>query len=158
MTRTRRKESGLIVVGVDGSDESITALKWAIEEAHTRGARVRAMNIWNYPPTGYGVGIDMGAVSLLTEETIDTAAQTVVDQAVEKALVGVDEPPFVERVVRQGSPARELLAESKDADLLVVGQRGHGGFIGLLMGSVANQVMHHATCPTVVIPRENTVS
>jgi nucleotide-binding universal stress UspA family protein len=153
MTRTPHKENGLIVVGVDGSDESITALQWAIEEAHTRGSRLRVMNIWNYPPTGYGIDVDMAAVSLLTAETIEATARIIIDQAVEKALVGIDEPPFIERVVRQGSPSRELLAESKDADLLVVGQRGHGGFIGLLMGSVANQVMHHATCPTIVIPR-----
>jgi nucleotide-binding universal stress UspA family protein len=149
-TSTDQKETGLVVVGIDGSEESITALQWAIEEARIRGARVRAMNVWTYP---VGYGMEMAAINVLDSETIEQTARAVLDQAVEKALIGVDEPPLVERVIRQGSPSKELLAEAKGADLLVVGQRGHGGFLGLLLGSVANQVLHHATCPAVMIPR-----
>jgi nucleotide-binding universal stress UspA family protein len=153
MSTTPQKEVGLVVVGIDGSDESIDALSWAIEEAHTRGARVRALNIWNCP---VGYGIEMAAMSSLTPEILEKSASAVLNEAIEKALVGVQEPPRIECVVRQGVASKELLAEGMNADLLVVGQRGHGGFIGLLLGSVANQVLHHATCPTVVIPRQAT--
>ncbi len=150
MTNSLRKETGLVVVGVDGSEESIVALKWAIEEARIRGARVRAMNVWNYP---VGYGIEMAAISALDVETVEKSARGVLDHSVEAALLDVDEAPQVERVTRQGSPSKELLAEAKDADMLVVGKRGHGGFLGLVLGSVANQVVHHATCPTVVVSR-----
>jgi nucleotide-binding universal stress UspA family protein len=155
MTTTPHKESGLVVVGIDGSEESIAALKWAMEEARLRGARVRALNVWNYP---VGYGIEMAAMSTLTPESMEDAARATLDASVDKALVGFDEPPFVERVIRQGAASKELLAEGKGADLLVVGQRGYGGFLGLLLGSVANQVLHHATCPTVVIPRVGAAS
>lgn len=109
------------------------------------------MNVWNYPA---GYGVETSALSLPDLETMERYARTTLDEAVDKALIGIDEPPFVERVVRMGSASQELLSEGREADLLVVGQRGHGGFLGLLMGSVANQVLHHATCPTVVIPKE----
>jgi nucleotide-binding universal stress UspA family protein len=58
---------------------------------------------------------------------------------------------LVNEIVTQGSPAQALLSASKGADLLVVGRRGHGGFLGLLLGSVATQVVNHATCPVVVV-------
>jgi nucleotide-binding universal stress UspA family protein len=151
MTTTPNREIGLVVVGIDGSEESLAALKWALEEAHIRGARVRAMNVWNYPA---GYGVETSAWSLPDLETMERYAQTTLNESVDKALIGIDEPPFVERVVRMGSASQELLFEGRNADLLVVGQRGHGGFLGLLMGSVTNQVLHHATCPTVVIPKE----
>jgi nucleotide-binding universal stress UspA family protein len=147
-------EVGLVVVGVDGSDQSIEALKWALDEARIRGARVRAMNIWNYPA---GYGIEMSAMAVVTPEFLEKAALTTLDTCIEKATAAVERAPLVERVARQGSPSRELLHEGQRADLLVVGQRGHGGFMGLLLGSVANQVLHHATCPTVVVPRVNKV-
>jgi nucleotide-binding universal stress UspA family protein len=150
MNTTPLHEVGLVVVGIDGSDESVDALLWAIEEAHTRGARVRALNIWNYP---VGYGIEMAAISSFTPEILEKSASAVLNEAIQKALVGVQEPPRIERVTRQGVASKELLAEGMNADLLVVGQRGRGGFIGLLLGSVANQVLHHATCPTVVVPR-----
>ena len=149
MVTTAQKESGLIVVGIDGSEESVSALSWAIEEARVRGARVRAMNVWSYP---VGYGIEMAAMSTLDAETMEKSARRILDESVDQALSGVAEPPLVERVIRQGAPSRELLAEGEGADLLVVGQRGHGGFLGLLLGSVANQVLHHATCPAVVAP------
>jgi nucleotide-binding universal stress UspA family protein len=150
MSTSSHKETGLVVVGIDGSEESIDALSWAIEEAHIRGARVRALNVWNYP---VGYGIEMAAINSFTPEMMEKSASTILNEAIDKALIGVQEPPMIERVSRQGVASKELLVEGKGADLLVVGQRGHGGFLGLLLGSVANQVLHHATCPTVVIPR-----
>ncbi len=151
MTTNPHIATGLVVVGIDGSEESIAAFTWALEEARIRGARVRAVNVWNYP---VGYGVEMAALSTISPETMERSAHTVLNQSVDQALIGVTEPPPVERVIRQGAASRELLDEGSGADLLVVGQRGHGGFLGLLLGSVANQVLHHATCPTVVIPRQ----
>jgi nucleotide-binding universal stress UspA family protein len=137
-----------IVVGIDGSENSVAALQWAVEEAKLRNTTVRAVNAWEYPyvatapsPIGFPVppAIDMQ----------DTAEQ-VLGGVVQQAQI----PPgvVVERVVYEGSPAKVLLDEAaKDGELLVIGARGRGGFIGLLLGSVATQVVHHAEVPTVVV-------
>jgi nucleotide-binding universal stress UspA family protein len=142
-------ESGLIIVGVDGSQESMAALLWAMEEARLRGARVRAVNAWDYP---VGVGIELTPTTLYSYETMQQASESVLGNVVDKAYALVKEPPLVERCSKQGPAAMALLAEAKGADLLVVGTRGHGGFRGLLLGSVADRCARHAVCPTVVIP------
>jgi nucleotide-binding universal stress UspA family protein len=149
MTASAKNQTGIIVVGIDGSDQSQAALHWALTEAKVREARIRAINVWNYD---LGYGSDVAPMSMLEPAAMEKAARTTLDVAVDVVVAGFDNPPLVERVVSMGSASHELLEEGKRADLLVVGQRGHGGFLGLLLGSVAHQVTHHATCPTVVIP------
>jgi nucleotide-binding universal stress UspA family protein len=136
-----------IVVGVDGSKSSLVALDWAFDEAHRRGAPLVAVAAWQYPAAlaAEATGFYTGA---MTEELPENARQ-----ALEEALASVDHRGVdVTQVVDMGSPARILLDQAADADLLVVGARGLGGFRGLLLGSVSQQCVTHATCPTVIVP------
>ncbi|MEO8697936.1 MAG: universal stress protein [Acidimicrobiales bacterium] len=137
-----------IVVGVDGSSNSTAALQWAARRASASGATVHAVYVWRFPPIAVApVPLGMGVPP---PEIIEKAA------AEELAgFIAAAELPGDVRVVptiREGSPAAVLLEESRHADLLVVGARGHEGFVGLLLGSVATAVAHHATCPIAVIP------
>jgi nucleotide-binding universal stress UspA family protein len=138
-----------IVVGVDGSEGARDALRFALEEAWVRGTSVRVVAAWHIPVAAYGgafVPPDPALVGQLGPEA-RRAAERAVEDAGELAA-GVD----VETVVREGTPARVLLEEADNADLLVVGSRGLGGFRGLLLGSVSQQCAHHAPCPLVIVP------
>ena len=138
-----------IVVGVDGSEGSKVALRWALEEAlQLTDARVIAVATWLYPVataspfmSGYDVPIDLTEP---TEERLKATLAEVVGERYQKLSV-------IPRVVA-GSAASTLIQEGHDADLLVVGTRGHGGFKGLLLGSVSHQVANHAPCPVVIVP------
>lgn len=139
-----------IVVGVDGSEGSLKALRFALEEAARRGAEVKAVSAWHIPGIVYEVGwsaapIDVAEFPTIAEESLRTSL----------AAAGVNESAVkVTPVVRQGQAADVLCAEAIGADLLVVGSRGLGGFRGLLLGSVSNQCASHAPCPVVIIPHE----
>ena len=140
--------SGTIVVGVDGSEESRRALRWAIDEARLRGARVVALRAWIYPALAAGGLIP--ATSDLVDQLATTERKELADAVAEAAPGGVE----VEQVVVEDAAARALVEAAAGADLLVVGSRGHGGFTGLLLGSVSQQCAHHAPCPVVIIPPE----
>lgn len=134
-----------IVVGVDGSESAQQALQWAVDEARLRSATVEAVYAWHQPfATGYA---EMGEIGIgqFAEE-----AQRILDVAVD-AVDATGIAP-VERKLATGNPAPTLVDEAKGAALLVVGSRGRGGFTGLLLGSVSQQVAHHAPCPVVIIP------
>jgi nucleotide-binding universal stress UspA family protein len=138
-----------IVVGVDGSDESLHALRWALEEARSRGAKLTVIYAWVYPhlpPPGFAppVQVDMGGLQLGAEALLDAAVSEV---------VGPDAGVECERAAVQGTAAAVLVEAAEDADLLVVGSRGLGGFTGLLLGSVSQQCAHHAPCPVVIVRR-----
>jgi nucleotide-binding universal stress UspA family protein len=144
-----------IVVGIDGSDSAQAALRFALDEARLRGSAVRAVAVWQVPATWYG-GTLAPPVDGLDEELEAGTRRTL-----ERALAGAGERAAgldVESVVREGAPARVLLEEADDAELLVVGSRGLGGFRGLLLGSVSQQCSHHAPCPVVVVPHERELS
>ncbi|MBG6058115.1 nucleotide-binding universal stress UspA family protein [Cryobacterium sp. MP_M5] len=136
------ERSFLVVVGVDGSPESIAALRWAVDEARLRHGRVRPITSWSYPP-----------------RTADVEGEYIDDRSERGAeriqAVALDAVPFegvdVTGHIVQGPPASVLLDAANGADLLVVGSRGLGGFSGLLLGSVSNQLVHHAPCPVLVI-------
>jgi nucleotide-binding universal stress UspA family protein len=134
--------SGIVVAGVDGSEGALRALRWAAEEARLRGARLRAVWVWSYlDQTGEAFDPSYG----------EDDARRLLDEAV--AAAGVDAGGLdVERRTVCDLPARGLLGAAGDADLLVVGARGMGGFRGLLLGSVSQQVAHHAPCPVVIVP------
>lgn len=135
-----------IVVGVDGSEHGERALDWAVKEARLRGARLRLVAAWHLPPKVYsGPGYIPTAG---TRESFERFASEAVDAAATHARdAGVE----AESVIREGQAAEVLVEEAANADLLVVGSRGHGGFAGLLLGSVSAQCAHHALCPLVVV-------
>jgi nucleotide-binding universal stress UspA family protein len=135
-----------IVVGVDGSAHAQHALAWALDEARRRGASVRAVTAWNFVPATAFAGGPSVELRIFEE-----GGREVLDHALEKAdTSGLAEP--VKPVLVPGGAAGAILAEANDATLVVVGARGLGGFKSLLLGSVSQQVAHHAPCPVVIIP------
>jgi nucleotide-binding universal stress UspA family protein len=134
--------TGRVVVGIDGSDGALLALRWGAAEARTRGATLAVVHAWTDPAL-----TALGAVVFDTGAYEDAARQTVADAAASIADVDVD------TVVVQAHPAAAILDAAAGADLTVVGSRGRGGFAGLLLGSVSQQVLHHARGPVVVVPR-----
>ena len=134
--------TGVVVVGVDGSDGGRRALQWAAEEARLRGARLRVVHVWSYLNQA-GEAFDPAYGEDDARRFLDESVAGLGDGA-----SGLD----VERVAVNDLPARGLLDSAADADLLVVGARGMGGFRGLLLGSVSQQVAQHAPCPVVIVP------
>lgn len=131
----------LIVVGVDGSPESVKATAWGVEQARATGGSLELVIVWARP-TSYGLPLVVGGYNPEQE------AQDVVD----KAATGIDLPPArLHKSVINGAAPTVLVDRSKHADLLVVGSRGHGGFAELLLGSVSDHCVHHAACPVVVV-------
>lgn len=135
-----------IVVGVDGSGAARQALGWALEEARLRHATVDVVHAWRMPyPDGYPIRTLTAPPAVEVEQE----AHRLLDAAVGSAAT---EGTRVEPVLVCDSAARALIDLAKGADMVVVGSRGRGGFAGLLLGSVSQKVLHHATCPVVVIP------
>jgi nucleotide-binding universal stress UspA family protein len=140
---------GTIVVGVDGSEGSLAALRFALAEAKIRGAQVKAVNAWHVPPAVYGGGWAPAAVDLDEFPKLAEAALAKTLEEVGAGSSGVS----VTAILREGQAADVLVAEAPNADdLLVVGSRGLGGFRGLLLGSVSQQTAQHSACPVVVVP------
>lgn len=139
-----------IVVGVDGSKSSLRALNWAIREAGGHGAGLTvlavhevASNHWTGNPEVYPA-----------DQSFTEAMRQSAEEAVQKAVSQAGDPAPSSVTVRavSGLPAQELVTASADADLVVVGSRGGGGFSKMLTGSVASRVVAHASCPVVVVP------
>ena len=137
------------VVGFDGSENSSAALQWAIEHVQRLGGgSIKVVMAWSYAPTsvgGYGIG-----GSLPPAESMQEVTEAGLTEAL--ATVAPPEGITIESVVREGPAAKVLIEESEGAEILVVGKRGHGGFLGLLIGSITNQVVNHAVCPVVIVP------
>jgi len=138
-----------IVVGVDGSDGSTAALEFAAEEAALREAPLRIVAAWDVPAAVYGSGFTP-AVDAGTLEALGGRMQELADEAAETAK-RLQPSIQVEAAAVAGQPADVLLERAAGAGLIVVGRRGLGGFKTLLLGSVSQQVVHHATCPVVVV-------
>jgi len=133
-----------IVVGVDGSDSSKAALRWAIRQAKLTGGSVDAVTAWHYPPTyGWAPTAD-GAVDLKS-----IAEKTLIEALAE--VSGLEPEVPVRPVVTEGHAADVLLRATRGADLLVVGSRGHGGFASALLGSISLYCVLHAHCPVLVL-------
>lgn len=135
-----------VVVGTDGSSNALRALRWAVDEARMRGTGLTVLAVVPVPVTLAQIGRPLVG----QPEAADVrAAETSAKEAV--AEVGADDVEVAVRVVA-GVPAEELINASADADLLVVGSRGGGGFSRLLLGSVSSQIVHHTRCPVTVVP------
>lgn len=142
---------GTIVVGVDGSAGSQAALAFAVAEARLRTCRLRVISAWSLTYVAAPIGMMAPIDDALLPELQDNA-RAVVDAAVAEAIGDVADIE-IEKTIGEGSPAKVLVDAAQGADLLVVGSRGHGGFAGLLLGSVSQQIVHHAPCPVVIVPR-----
>ncbi len=147
---------GKVVVGVDGSEGSLAALRFAVTEARLRGDRLELVYAWHVPPDGGPFG--SGASSVVLAGEVAKAAEQVAANAAELARREAGSDVQVDAVAVMASPAAELVDRSREADLLVVGSRGLGGFTGLLLGSASHQVVHHARCPVAVVHRADAVA
>ena len=136
----------VVVVGVDGSPESVAALSWAGRYGAATGAVVWALHIWHYPTAG---GLPPGITPESVTDEVKANQRKELDEAIAKA--NLDPSAQVESKIGYGHPAQVLIEESKNVDLIVVGHRGRGGFTGMLTGSVSMQVVNHAACPVVVV-------
>ena len=138
-----------IIVGVDGSDSSRAALLWAYNEASHHAASITVVSTWHppalpmtppygsLPPEGYVSQPERDALDLLERFVAELDART---------------PPVdLRTVVEKGNPAEVLIKYSREADMVIVGSRGHGGFAGMLLGSVSQHLVAHADCPVVVV-------
>jgi nucleotide-binding universal stress UspA family protein len=139
-------EETRIVVGVDGSDSALAALRWALRQAKLTGSRVDVVTVWHFPaaygwePVGADADFEGDAHQILADALT----------AVESLRPGV----AVARLVEEGPPAEVLLRVAKEADLLVVGSRGRGGLRSALIGSVSLHCIQHAHCPVLVLPEQ----
>jgi nucleotide-binding universal stress UspA family protein len=141
-----------ILVGVDGSGHSQRALDWAIREAVVRHAPLTVLTVNQVPASAWTGAPVTYPQDESTEAQLSRAAQDAADKSL--AQLGESRPASVTVRSVTGSPAAALISASSDADLIVVGSRGAGGFTRLLLGSVSTQVAHHAHCPVVIIPAE----
>ena len=138
-----------IIVGIDGSSHSVRALEWALNEAASRHARLTVLTVHSVAVSGWS-----GNPILLPGDAEDQEkARQAAEELTLKAASQLGEAKPASVTVRAiiGFPAEELIKASGDADLLVVGSRGAGGFTKLIVGSVSSQVVHYATCPVVVV-------
>ena len=141
-----------IIVGVDGSGHSKRALEWAIKEAAIRHAPLTVLTV-HQAVTGYYTRMANFSEDPELTEKAREAAQTETDKML--AGLGDSRPESVTVKAVHGFPVEELINASSDADMIVLGSRGAGGFTRLLMGSVASQVAQHAHCPVLIVPPED---
>jgi nucleotide-binding universal stress UspA family protein len=143
MTNQSELPAGRIIVGVDGSDESKAALRWAAQQARYTDSSVHVVTSWQLP-------LGFGFAAFPEDYDPEADAKQVLDEVIQEVLG--DKPDIdVRRIVEEGQPAATLLKLSKDARALVVGSRGRGGFAGMLLGSTSQHLVQHANCPVVVI-------
>jgi nucleotide-binding universal stress UspA family protein len=141
VTEQGHEDRRKIVVGVDGSPSSKSALRWAVRQAQLTDSAVEAVTAWEYPellappPAGFDP---------------EELARRVLDSAIDE-VAGAVPPVEVDRVVTERHPAQALVDASKGASLLAVGNRGHGEFVGVLIGSVSLHCVAHADCPVVIL-------
>jgi len=136
----------MIVVGIDGSPGSRAALRFAADEASLRQTELRVVSAWHVPA---GVYMPPTYINLDLDAFRQTASEAAEQQVVD--VLGAERATTVDVVIQEGSPAEVLIGESRQAELLVVGSRGHGGFAGMLLGSVSQHCAAHAHCPEVVV-------
>ena len=136
-----------IVVGVDSSDCSQQALDWATHEAASHGARLTAVTAWELPTVPMTA---MYPVLPWGDVDVDPDRHVRWTQSMLEKLIA-DSGVEADCTVAHGAPAKVLIDRSSDADVLVMGSRGHGGLAGMLLGSVSQHVAAHAKCPVVIV-------
>lgn len=137
----------VIVVGVDGTEGSRLALRWALQEAAYRGDTVHTVATWHWE------GFDESALETSGPQVAHDISQTRLDEEVAKTLAEwTDAPPPVTSEVVEGAPAEVLVAASADADMLVLGSHGHSKLRHRAVGSTSAHIIENARCPVVVVP------
>lgn len=134
-------ENGRIVVGVDGSESSLNAFRLAARIASAFECSLQAVTVWNLP-----AGFE---VPLMTGWSPEEDANEIL-RAAASAVFGDELPSWFCSSTRRGSVAHTLIEASDGAEMLVLGSRGHGGFVGLLLGSVSAACVEHAHCPVTI--------
>lgn len=132
-----------IVVGVDGSQQSIAALRHAAKLSRLLDARIEVITTWSYP-------VAMSPYAMTTEPSFEQIARESLDESLTDAY-GEDVPAGLTSSVVFGHPAQVLIERSTGAEMLVLGSRGRGGFAGLLLGSVSSECAAHANCPVLIV-------
>lgn len=145
-----RAMGGRLVVGVDGSETSTSAVRWAAREAALRGAKLELVSAWEVSVSSVGYGLGFAEMSTEMVKGLEQAAEETVAAAAQVARDGFPDLEIETRTI-EGQAADVLMGAAGGADLLVVGSRGMGGFRELLLGSVSQQCAHHATCPVVIV-------
>lgn len=140
----RNGDRPVVVVGVDGSESSKAALRWAARHATAAGCRLRVVTVWEFPVAFGFPPVCPDCANLPTDA--DATVHAAVAEALGPAAGLVDAIEVVE-----GRPAAVLVARSRDADLLVVASHGHGALTGMLLGSVSQYCVQHAHCPVLVV-------
>ncbi|GAB6856538.1 universal stress protein [Microbacterium xylanilyticum] len=138
-------DMGRIVVGVDGSPSSVAALKYAARLARALDAPLEAVTTWTYPP--------MTGAELVIEWQPEEDAKELLDHSIADAF-GDSPPEGLTRTVLSGPPSPTLIDVSRTSGMLVLGSRGRGGFVGLLLGSVSATCAQHAHCPVLIMHRD----
>jgi nucleotide-binding universal stress UspA family protein len=146
-----------IVVGIDGSDHSRRALIWAMRQAALQQLPLTVLGV-RPDPVRPVTGIYWGVHAYPEDTHNPEVARKAIQEIVERARSEIGTAPQVTVKVVTGDPAEELIKASHGADMVVVGSRGSGGFVSLLMGSVSSKVAHHAASPVVVIRGEGRAS
>lgn len=131
-----------IVIGVDGSRSSVAALRYAARMADALGSPLEAVIAWTYPA--------ISDPAIIANWSPEDDAEEILDAAIDEAF-GDSTPEQLTRTVLPGPPARALINLSADSAMLVVGSRGHGGFVGMLLGSVSSACAAHAHCPVLIV-------
>jgi nucleotide-binding universal stress UspA family protein len=139
-------------VGVDGSSNSEYALDWAMKEAAVRGVPLTVVVVNEVIKSHWTGSPVIFPVDSMDLEKVRHAAEDLTARAASR--LGDGRPASVTVRAMNGFPVQELVDASKDADLIVVGSRSGGDFARLMLGSVSNQVAHHAQCPVVVVPHK----
>jgi nucleotide-binding universal stress UspA family protein len=140
---TADQQAGRVVVGVDGSAASLTALRWAAGVAAATGWSIDVVRAWQHP---LNYGWDAGVDAIDWEGDNQKALTAALDE-----VFGADRPAGLTAYALEGDPAHRLIEHAAGARMLVMGNRGKGGFIGLLMGSVSTKCASHATCPVLIV-------
>lgn len=140
-----------IVVGIDPSEHSVRALRWALREARLTGAELELVHVYEGP----NMGAYPGYRPTVNDSEVRQAVAQMMEDVLERASDGDTQGVKVRRTFIGGHPAAVLQETAEGADLLVVGARGVGGFTGLVVGSVSHQVVGHAPCPVVVVAPES---
>lgn len=132
-----------VAVGVDGSQESHNALRWAAEYVNSLGGIVHAVTVWHQP-------VQFGYRLATPDSELEAHARKLLDEATESVKDDFPKVDLRSRLIR-GHVVDELVGLSSQTSLMVLGNKGHGAFTGMMVGSVALKVVHHARCPVLVV-------
>jgi len=143
-----KTQENVIVVGIDGSEASLCALRWAVAQTKLTKSTLEMIATWEYP-TSLGWAPAYPSDWDPAGDTKKALAKIVDDE------IGANPGFDVRQVVVEGHAAPVLVQASAKAELLVVGSRGHGEFAGMLIGSVSEYCAMHAQCPVVIVRQEN---